>query len=291
MVNNIAVSGTAGSPVYETIDSAGTSKGCALDPSNASSPSTSGYGGSPKSLDLEDAQGEQKKSVDGAAIPSASFAACNINLLKTIFGFGMLTLPSSLATVGYVPGLFFILLTGGLAAFGLHLFVVSSQHLGRGATVNKLALMTYPKLTILFDLAIAVKCLGVATSYLMAIANMSPQIMESINVPYTLLQSRNVWLLLAALILVPLAFLRRMDSLKYTSFFGLMSVLYVVVMAVWKAVGPGALRPPVGAEIQPFGKLSFGDMKASLDALRCFSVFVFSFTCHQNVPCASSLIL
>lgn len=276
---------TAGSPVYKTVDSAGTNGTGLLDtiPSSLASPSGPGYGDSPKSLDLEDAQCVYRKGSDDSEIPSASFSACSINLLKTIFGFGMLVMPSSFAVLGYVPGLFFIVLTGLLAAFGLHLFVISSQYIGRNATVNKLALMTYPNLTVLFDFAIALKCLGVATSYLMAIAKMGPQIMVGFKVSSGFLQSHDGWLLIAAFVLVPLAFLRRMDSLKYTSFFGLLSVLYVVMLTVWQAFKPGAKRPLPGNEIQLFGDFSLTDIKSSLLALKRFAVFVFSFTCHQNV--------
>ena len=241
-----------------------------LTPTEIATPTTSQS--SPKSLDLED-----PGSPDDEHEPVAGFASCSINLLKTILGAGMLAMPSAFVSLGYIPGIAFILITATLAAFGLHLFVVSSRYVGRSATVNKLANLTYPSLAVLFDFAIALKCFGVAVSYLIVIGGMMPSIVSGLGVRDSIMLSRQFWLTASAVLLVPLAFLRRMDSLKYTSFAGLLSVVYLVAVALWEFWRPGAVRPPPNAGIEPFASFSFA-------ALKSFSVFVFSFTCHQNVP-------
>jgi hypothetical protein len=227
---------------------------------------------SPKTIDLEGRESPSEQHE-----PVAGFASCSINLLKTILGAGMLAMPFAFASLGYIPGTVFVLVTAALAAFGLHLFIASSKYVGRGATVNKLANLTYPSLTILFDFAIALKCFGVAISYLIVIGDMMPSIINGLGIRNSLFLSRQFWLMLSAIPLVPLAFLKRMDSLKYTSFAGLLSVLYLVGVAAWNVWKPDAIRPPPDAGIEPFASFSFASIKS-------FSVFVFSFTCHQNVP-------
>lgn len=222
--------------------------------------------------------------------PTAGFGSCSINLLKTIIGAGMLAMPSSFAALGYVPGTLFVLVAATLAAFGLHLLVVSSQYAGgRNATINKLAGLTYPRLTVLFDFAIALKCFGVALSYLIVIGDMMPGIAQGLGLEHWLFLSRRFWLVASMALLVPLAFLRKMDSLKYTSFAGLLSVAYLAVIAMWNYFKPDSVRPPVNAGMEAFASLSVA-------ALKSFPVFVFSFTCHQNVetihaaqPCANRL--
>lgn len=208
--------------------------------------------------------------------PSAGFNSCSINLLKTILGAGMLAMPSSYAALGYVPGTIFVFLAGTLSAFGLHLFVISAQYVGRNATVSKLASITYPRIGFLFDLAIAVKCFGVALSYLIVIGDMMPGICQGIGLQHWAFLNRNFWLLISMLLLIPLAFLRKMDSLKYTSFAGLVSVIYLVFVGIWSFAKPNATRPPSNAKMEAFATVS-------LNALKSFPVFVFSFTCHQNV--------
>lgn len=261
--------------VYETIESP--SQVNLLDPSLSSPASSAGLLGiSPKSLyNLEEGEGASPME---PLVPSANFTSCSINMLKTILGAGMLAMPAAFANLGYVPGISFIFLAGILASFGLYLFVLSSQYIGRRATVNGLAKITYPQMRLLFDFAIALKCFGVAVSYLIVIGDMCYGIMVGFGSNSALLTDRRFWLALSALVLVPLAFLRRMDSLKYTSFMGLLSVFYLVGVAIWNFVKPDAIRPPSNAGIEAFADFSFNSIKS-------FSVFVFSFTCHQNVPC------
>lgn len=209
--------------------------------------------------------------------PTAGFGSCSINLLKTIIGAGMLAMPSAFAALGYVPGTLSVLLAATLAAFGLHLLIVSGQYVGsRNATINKLASVTYPKLTVLFDFAIALKCFGVALSYLIVIGDMMPGIAQGLGLEHWLFLNRRFWLVISMMLLVPLAFLRKMDSLKYTSFAGLLSVAYLVMVAIWNFCKPDSVRPPPNAGMEAFASLSAA-------ALKSFPVLVFSFTCHQNV--------
>lgn len=227
---------------------------------------------SPKSFNFDDSTESPSEHHE----PVAGFSSCSINLLKTILGSGMLTMPAAFAAIGYVPGLFLVIIAASFAAFGLHLFVASSQYAERNATVNRLASLTYPQLTILFDFAIALKCFGVAASYLIVIGDMMPSIAIGIGFRQAYLLNRRFWILSSAVIMIPLAFLRRIDSLKYTSFAGIVSIFYLVLVAIWNFLKEDAIRPPLNAGMEafaPFSPASFSN----------FSVFVFSFTCHQNV--------
>jgi amino acid permease len=142
--------------------------------------------------------------------------------------------------------------------------------------VNKLANLTYPQASILFDVAIALKCFGVAISYLVVIGDVMPSIVLGMGCDNPILISRHFWLLVSAILMMPLTFLKRMDSLKYTSFAGLLSVVYLVGIAFWNFYKPDATRPPLNAGMEAFVDYSPAMPKS-------FSVFVFSFTCHQNV--------
>lgn len=241
---------------------------------DSSKASTPGGIISPKSIDgfLDD----EEDSPTELHEPAAGFSSCSINLLKTILGAGMLAMPSAYASLGYVPATLMVLMAASFAAFGLHLFIVSSQYVGRNVTISKLANLTYPQLTILFDAAITIKCFGVAISYLIVIGDMVPSIVQGLGYQHPILINRQFWLLISAILLTPLAFLKRMDSLKYTSFMGLLSVLYLVGVSIWNFLKPEAIRPPPNAGMEAFETFSFASLKS-------FSVFVFSFTCHQNV--------
>lgn len=76
-------------------------------------------------------------------------------------------------------------------------------------------------------------------------------------------------------IIVPLAFLKKLDSMKYTSFLALIAVVYLVIIMIVTAISPftGA------TEREPF---VWG--KVTLSGFEKLPIYIFAFTCHQNVP-------
>ena len=61
------------------------------------------------------------------------------------------------------------------AGFGLYLQTRCARYVDRGhVSFAALSQLTYPNLSILFDAAIAVKCFGVAVSYLIIIGDLMP---------------------------------------------------------------------------------------------------------------------
>ena len=75
--------------------------------------------------------------------------------------------------------------------------------------------------------------------------------------------------------MIPLSFLRRLDSLKYTSVVALVSIGYLVILVVAHFIkgDTGEERGPIRI-IQPEGVVA---------VLSSFPVIVFAYTCHQNV--------
>ena len=75
--------------------------------------------------------------------------------------------------------------------------------------------------------------------------------------------------------MIPLSFLRRLDSLKYTSVIALVSIGYLVILVVYHFASgdtqseKGHVRPVEWAGLVP--------------TLASFPVIVFAYTCHQNV--------
>lgn len=82
--------------------------------------------------------------------------------------------------------------------------------------------------------------------------------------------------------MIPLSFLRRLDSLKYTSIIALISIGYLVILVVFHFVKGDT-------------KLDRGDIRVIawgglVPSLKSFPVIVFAYTCHQNVRFISSNI-
>jgi amino acid permease len=208
----------------------------------------------------------------------ASVASTLLNLLKSIIGAGILGIPLALQRLGYAIGLLAMSAAALLSFFGLYLLAIVIHRHGRGSTFSSVARRHYPQrraMLILLDAAIVVKCLGVGMSYLSIVGDVFPEVLAGIFGPQVLerrpwLGRKPLWVASATLLLTPLVCMHRIDSLKYTSLFGLLGVVYLLGLSVYQVATKGvgsvrAVAPP------------------TLLGLTSFAVFVFAFTCHQNL--------
>ena len=77
------------------------------------------------------------------------------------------------------------------------------------------------------------------------------------------------------LIVIPLSFLRRLDSLKYTSVVALISIAYLVILVLAHFIK--------GDTKQERGNIRVVQPESAVAVLSSFPVIVFAYTCHQNV--------
>ena len=98
----------------------------------------------------------------------------SINICNTILGSGMLIMPLAMMKLGLAIGIFMISLSGFGAAYGLRILTNCGVVVGRKASFNALTKVTYRKIAVLFDIAIAVKCFGVSVSYLIICGDFIP---------------------------------------------------------------------------------------------------------------------
>lgn len=77
------------------------------------------------------------------------------------------------------------------------------------------------------------------------------------------------------LIVIPFSFLRRLDSLKYTSIIALISIGYLVVLVVAHFI--------MGDTKAERGPIRVVGTNGIVSVLSSFPVIVFAYTCHQNV--------
>ena len=234
---------------------------------------------SPKFAEAGVSPGEVDEVVDKSTL--AGFGASYVNLVKTIIGAGILVLPYALMKTGLFLGLSMIFMAGALCILGLHLLNVAAMKLGRKASFSGLCSITYPKAAFAFEMAIAVKCIGAGISYISIVGTTSSILAKQLSIQYltsgslisNLVASKAFWTIFFAALITPICLMRKMDSLKYTSFGGLAAVLYLVFLTVWNF-----FRTPDSSlfKIPAFAEFSFAMCSA-------YSVFVFAFTCHQNI--------
>ncbi|KAF4469336.1 AVT6-involved in amino acid efflux from the vacuole [Fusarium albosuccineum] len=215
---------------------------------------------------------------DGGHGGQATTLSSTVNLLNTIVGAGTLAMPSVMSHMGIMLGVFLIIWSGLTAAFGLYLQSRCARYLERGtASFFALSQITYPNAAVIFDAAIAIKCFGVGVSYMIIIGDLMPGVVlgflsNANSAPY--LVDRNFWITAFMLLIIPLSFLRRLDSLKYTSIVALVSIGYLIVLVIYhfavdKHADPGSIRV-----------IQWG---GAIETLSTLPVVVFAYTCHQNM--------
>ena len=207
----------------------------------------------------------------------------------TVIGAGTLAMPLALSHFGIVLGIVLMCWCALTSAFGLYLQARCARYLDQGSSsFFALSQMTYPGAAVLFDAAIAVKCFGVCVSYMIIICDLMPGVVQGFvadvagslgsgsgpgQVP-ALLLNRNFWVTAFMLVLIPLGFLRRLDSLKYTSIIALVSIGYLIVLVVYHfATDDLSGRGDVNV-ITPAG---------FVPVLSSLPVIIYAYTCHQNV--------
>ena len=91
-------------------------------------------------------------------------------------------MPLALSHMGILLGTIVILWAGITAGFGLYLQTRCARFLERGqSSFFALSQITYPRASVIFDAAIAVKCFGVGVSYLIIIGDLMPGVIEGIT--------------------------------------------------------------------------------------------------------------
>jgi amino acid permease len=250
-----------------------------------------------------DASGRRGGPAIDKGLGQANMGGSIINLTNTIVGGGILALPFAFASSGFLLGTFFLLLFGVAAFFGLHLLTLCAFELGLPSSFRKVTSKALPGWSNFIDAIVAFKCFGVATSYLVVIGDTTTSLFGG---------QREAWVLFGAFCTAPLCFMANIDGLKFTSAVSLAFIVYLTFMVVILA----AMSPAASATHEEFFPLinatdldnatavttnstslaetftSSSTTLASFNGVTManLTVFVFGFTCHQNIlPVANEL--
>lgn len=201
-----------------------------------------------------------------------------LTLLHTACGAGILAMPFGFKPFGLICGYVVLTLCGVLAMTGLLIQARVAKYVDdKKASFFTLSNLISQKLSIIFDLAIAVKCFGVGVSYLIVVGDLIPQIAAAFS-DNRLLMNRNFDITMVLFIIVaPLCFLRKLNSLRYASMIAISSVVYLCIMVIVHFLFQSD-------EIKSLkGEVSYGFPKNEASPLTTLPIFVFAYTCHHNM--------
>ena len=179
------------------------------------------------------------------AAAGASMASCVLNMCNTIMGTGVLALPYALAGTGCVLGALFLLLSGAIAIFSLHLLSESARTVGRPATFYSVCEAAFPRLSLAVDFIIVFNGFLACETFLIVAGDSFSKLV--VGGP-----SRKVWTFIALACIAPLSLLRTLDALKFTSALGMAFVAYLTCAVVYLfASNTGAVKEPHHRTLSP----------------------------------------
>ncbi|AET38825.1 Avt7p Ecym_3335 [Eremothecium cymbalariae DBVPG len=206
-------------------------------------------------------------------IPTATVYSSTVNLVKTIVGAGLLAIPYAFRADGVTVAIILLLFAAITSGFGLYLLSLSSKALlnPRQSSFFTLCSVTYPKLSFLFDFAMFIQCYGVGLSYLVLVGDLFSSLLGG---------RRNWWILGSTIIVVPLAHLRQLDSLKYSSLVGLLSITYLVLLVT------GTFLQGVmfgNKYVEHRGDVSWLHIHSVGELVSTFSIIILAYTGSMNM--------
>ena len=226
------------------------------------------------------------------SVGNASVSSCVVNLCSTILGAGVLGLPYAMKQCGVALGLVMFVVAAIMSGTGLHLLSECALKVENGS-FDVMGDLTSPYFKFFASFAVAIKCFGVGTSYLIVLGDMMPSAGRALlcaaddpvcelPLPYSLLLDREACILLFSGLLISwLVTFKTMDALRVTSCLSLCAMLYISCTIMACAWIP-SLDPCAEASAGCRGEVHVHIHEAPQELLRVLPLFIFAFTCHQN---------
>ncbi|EGZ25613.1 hypothetical protein PHYSODRAFT_297212 [Phytophthora sojae] len=201
-----------------------------------------------------------------------------------IVGAGVLALPYAVQQAGLVLGISLIALGAVATNFTLRLLLECSD-LGQARSYMDLASATGGrKLAGFTQLVVCMNLFGTSIGYLVGSAELIQLALRTFlgsSSQSIFLDRQALILMLTGLLVLPLSLLRSLESLRFSSLFSIVCIVFmalVIVIKYFQFVHEG-LAPTIAYQ---FKHLPLFDLRLS-HLLRAVPLVVFSYTCHPNV--------
>ncbi|XP_021736710.1 amino acid transporter AVT6B-like [Chenopodium quinoa] len=220
---------------------------------------------------------------------TASYLSGVFNLSCTIVGAGIMSLPAAMKVLGIIPGVLLILVSGFLTKYSVEILLRYSEKEG-SYTYGQLMYDAFGRLgEIFFQISVIINNTGITIIYLIIIADViSGSTTSGIHHSGILEEwfGEQWWtgrafvlIFLTAFVLVPTAWIKRMEALQYTSAIAVglvvLFILIVIEITCYKLAMGTIKQPALFPHINDFA--SFWNLFTAVPVLVC------AYLCHYNV--------
>lgn len=236
--------------------------------------------------DLQVKADSEPVNLEAALLNRATAFSCYICLANTIMGAGILGLPYAFAQTGWLVGSIFMILCATSSVFSLHELSICAAMTQKPSSFYSVAMIAAPQFVWLIDAAVAIKCFGVATSYLVIIGGVMPEAMQATGAAWPW-QDRHLWISLSLAVVAPIAFQNSLEILKFTSTLSVVFVSFVTIVIIIFAFPSSGLDACNSGGSDCVGA-KFAANPDGLALAGALPLFIFAFTCQQVSPPSSS---
>lgn len=225
------------------------------------------------------------EAMEYVSLNDSSFLSCYINLLNTIIGSGVLSLPYAVGYCGAVLGVILIIFFAAVNTISCHLLTLCARRVDPPASFYTVTATSVPQMTFLIDFAVALQSFGVCASYFIVIGGLMPDVMENFG-GSGFWVAREPWIFMGFAVVGPLSCFKRVDALKYTSGLSVMFVMFLAVLVFLYAI-PSGMDPCAydDDEEHEDGTCVGNKVMAvvNVNTFRVLSIFVFGFAIQPNI--------
>ncbi|KAJ9564090.1 hypothetical protein OSB04_000056 [Centaurea solstitialis] len=226
---------------------------------------------------------------DGEEFDGASFSGAVFNLSTTIVGAGIMALPATMKVLGLMPGIGLIVFMAFLTETSIDLLVRFSRA-RKAASYGGLMEDEFGRVgRILLQVCVLVNNIGVLVVYMIIIGDvLSGTTSNGIHHPGVLQEwfgeywwngRFSILLITTLFVFAPLASLKRIDSLRYTSALSMaLAVVFLVILA-----GIASVKLMIGGVMLPKLFPHVVDFASLFNLFTVVPILVTAYICHYNV--------
>ncbi|XP_057524118.1 amino acid transporter AVT6B-like isoform X1 [Amaranthus tricolor] len=220
---------------------------------------------------------------------TASYLSGVFNLSCTIVGAGIMSLPAAMKILGVIPGVLLILVSGFLTKYSIEILLRYSEN-GGSYTYGQLMYDSFGRIgEILFQISVIINNTGITIIYLIIIADViSGSTTSSIHHSGVLEEwfGEHWWtgrafvlIFLTAFVLVPTAWIKRMEALQYTSAIAVALAVFFILIVI----GITCYKMAMGTITEPALFPRVDDFASVWNLFTAVPVLICAYLCHYNV--------
>ncbi|CAM42495.1 putative amino acid transporter aATP11 [Leishmania braziliensis MHOM/BR/75/M2904] len=210
-------------------------------------------------------------------VPFGGFLATTFNLASATLGAGIISIPSGFNLSGVIMSCVYLILAGAGTIYSMNLLAKVMIKTGLRSYAQSARMLLGRGADYFLAVLIIIQCFGGSVAYIIATSTLLTPILKAPSAPAffkTKQGNRVITSVVWLIIMLPLVFPKKVNSLRYVSTFGVLFIVYFVACVIGHSATNGLHDPSIRSEVRL--------MRTGNEALEGLGVFLFSLMVQLN---------